>query len=122
MTPRALIRTALLMAVVAVVGVVVMDRASAAEPVRLVGGGERIPSLIPKGGSVVYDLPRDIKNVLVGDPKIADAVILSSRRVEIISNNTGGTNIVFFDVQGARIAEFNILVAPEGIRTPDHCF
>ena len=113
MTPRALIRTALLMAVVAVVGVVVMDRASAAEPVRLVGGGERIPSLIPKGGSVVYDLPRDIKNVLVGDPKIADAVILSSRRVEIISNNTGGTNIVFFDVQGARIAEFNILVAPD---------
>jgi hypothetical protein len=32
MTPRTLIHTALLMAVIATVGVVVMDRASAAEP------------------------------------------------------------------------------------------
>ena len=43
MTPRALIRTALLMAAIAAVGVVVMDRALAAEPeipgVSLVGNG-----------------------------------------------------------------------------------
>ena len=31
--------------------------------------------------SVVIDLPRDVKDVLVADPKIANAVVRSSRRV-----------------------------------------
>ena len=33
-----------------------------------------------KGKSVVIDFPRDIKDVLVGNPRIANAVIRSSRR------------------------------------------
>ena len=36
------------------------------------------------GKSVVIDLPRDVKDVLVADPKIANAVIRSARRAYII--------------------------------------
>src|SRR5262249_40439159 len=36
------------------------------------------------GKSVVVDLPRDVKDVLVADPKIANAVIRSSQRAYII--------------------------------------
>jgi pilus assembly protein CpaC len=36
------------------------------------------------GKSVVVDLPRDIKDVLVADPKIANAVVRSAQRAYII--------------------------------------
>ena len=38
------------------------------------------------GKSVVIDLPRDVKDVLVADPKIANAVIRSARRAYIIGS------------------------------------
>ena len=40
-----------------------------------------------KGKSIVIDFPRDIKDVLVANPKIANAVIRSSRRAYIIGSD-----------------------------------
>ena len=63
------------------------------------------------GKAVVIDLPRDIKDVLVADPKIANAVIRSSQRAYIIGGATPGqTNIVFFDSAGQQIAAYDIAV------------
>ena len=62
------------------------------------------------GKSVAIDLPRDIKDVLVADPKVANAVIRSSRRVYMIGVAVGQTNIFFFDAQGHQIAGFDIAV------------
>jgi pilus assembly protein CpaC len=56
------------------------------------------------GKSVVIDLPRDIKDVLVADPKIANAVVRSAQRAYIIGAAVGQTNIVFFDSAGQQIA------------------
>jgi pilus assembly protein CpaC len=68
--------------------------------------------------SVVIDLPRDIKDVLVADPKIANAVIRSSRRAYIIGNGVGQTNVFFFDAEGKQMAGFDIAVTRDlnGIR------
>ncbi len=68
--------------------------------------------------SVVIDLPRDIKDVLVADPKIANAVVRSSRRAFIIGNAVGQTNVFFFDNDGKQIAGFDIAVTHDmdGIR------
>ena len=52
------------------------------------------------GKSVVIDLPRDVKDVLVADPKIANAVIRSAQRAYIIGAAVGQTNVVFFDAVG----------------------
>ena len=41
------------------------------------------------GKSVVIDLPREVKDVLVGDPKIANAVIRSAQRAYIIGAAVG---------------------------------
>jgi pilus assembly protein CpaC len=70
------------------------------------------------GKSVVVDLPRDIKDVLIADPKIANAVIRSSRRAYIIGAAIGQTNIFFFDADGRQIAGFEIAVKRDlnGIR------
>jgi pilus assembly protein CpaC len=60
--------------------------------------------------SVVIDLPRDIKDVLVADPKIANAVVRSSRRAYIIGIAAGQTNVFFFDADGKQIGGFDIAV------------
>ena len=62
------------------------------------------------GKSVVIDLPRDIKDVLVADPKIATAVVRSAQRAYIIGAAVGQTNIVFFDSAGQQIAAYDIAV------------
>jgi pilus assembly protein CpaC len=70
------------------------------------------------GKSIVVDLPRDIKDVLVADPKIANAVVRSAQRAYIIGAAVGQTNIVFFDAAGQQIAAYDIAVTRDlnGIR------
>jgi pilus assembly protein CpaC len=70
------------------------------------------------GKSIVIDLPADIKDVLVADPKIANAVIRSSRRAYLIGVTVGQTNVFFFDSEGRQIAGFDIAVTRDlnGVR------
>ena len=70
------------------------------------------------GKSIVIDLPRDVKDVLVADPKIATAVVRSAQRAYIIGAAVGQTNIVFFDSTGQQIAAYDIAVTRDlnGIR------
>ncbi|MDQ8727012.1 type II and III secretion system protein family protein [Bradyrhizobium sp. LHD-71] len=70
------------------------------------------------GKSVVIDLPREIKDVLVADPKIANAVVRSAQRAYIIGAAVGQTNIFFFDSDGQQIAAYDIAVTRDlnGIR------
>jgi pilus assembly protein CpaC len=70
------------------------------------------------GKSAVIDLPRDIKDVLVADPKIANAVVRSAQRAYIIGATVGQTNIVFFDSAGQQIAAYDIAVTRDlnGVR------
>jgi pilus assembly protein CpaC len=70
------------------------------------------------GKSVVIDLPRDVKDVLVADPKVANAVIRSARRVYLIGVEVGQTSMFFFDAAGAQIAGFDIAVTRDlnGVR------
>src|SRR5689334_1600957 len=81
-------------------------------PVIQVAASEATSRFVPLGigKSVAIDLPSDIKDVLVADPKIANAVIRSSRRVYMIGVAVGQTNIFFFDADGKQIAGFDIAV------------
>ncbi len=62
------------------------------------------------GKSVVIDLPREAKDVLVADPKIANAVIRSAQRAYIIGGAIGQTNVVFFAADGQQVASYDIAV------------
>ncbi len=70
------------------------------------------------GKSVVIDLPRDARDVLVADPKIANAVVRSTRRAYLIGAAVGQTNIYFFDAEGQQIAGFDVAVTRDlnGVR------
>jgi pilus assembly protein CpaC len=87
-------------------------------PMAVDGDMNARPLSLGVGKSIVIDLPRDIKDVLVADPKIANAVVRSAQRAYIIGATVGQTNIVFFDAQGQQIAAYDIAVKRDlnGIR------
>ena len=113
MATTTLIRTTSLAAVAATLGIAVIGPTSASDqrvgdanaPGIQVVGSDLNARFIPLGvgKSVVIDLPRDIKDVLITDPKIANAVIRSARRAFIIGAAVGQTNIFFFDAEGIRV-------------------
>jgi pilus assembly protein CpaC len=80
-------------------------------PVKVVAS-EFGSSFVPLGigKSVVVDLPRDIKDVLVADPKIANAVVRTSRRAYLIGVAVGQTSVYFFDAEGRQLGGFDIAV------------
>ena len=88
-------------------------------PIQVVGSdsGSRFVQL-GIGKSVVIDLPRDIKDVLVAEPKFANAVVRSTRRAYLIGVAVGQTNIYFFDAEGKQIAGFDVAVTRDlnGVR------
>ena len=121
--PRALIHTALLMAMIAAVGIVAVARAPAAEwqipGVSPVGNdATTLPLNLAVGKSVVYDFSRAVKDVLIADPKIANVAMRSSTRAYINANQLGATNIVFFDAQGRQMARFEIAVTAPWTSSP----
>jgi pilus assembly protein CpaC len=85
-----------------------------------VAASDAVSRFVPLGvgKSVAIDLPADIKDVLVADPKIANAVIRTARRVYLIGVTVGQTNIFFFDANGHQIAGFDIAVTRDlnGVR------
>ena len=93
--------------------------ASVAAPA-VVGGQVKVRFLaLGIGKSVVIDFPHDVKDVLVGDPKIANAVVRSAQRAYIIGTAVGQTNVVFFDAAGQQIASYDIAVKRDlnGVRS-----
>jgi len=119
---KALIRTAALAAIVASAAAW-HGLGQAAEqrlPMPQVAASENSSSFVPLGvgKSVVIDLPGDVKDVLVADPKIANAVIRSARRAYLIGVAIGQTSVYFFDAQGRQLAGFDIAVTRDlnGVR------
>jgi pilus assembly protein CpaC len=60
--------------------------------------------------SLVVDLPRPAKDVLVSNPKKADAVMRTPRRAYIIGMEVGQTNIFFFDEAGQQIVAIDLVI------------
>ena len=122
MTTGSLIRTVSLAALLAASSLVQTSTmaADARVPVVQVAASEATSRFIPLGigKSVAIDLPSDIKDVLVADPTIANAVVRTARRVYMIGVKVGQTNIFFFDAQGRQIAGFDIAVTRDlnGVR------
>jgi len=66
---------------------------------------------LPMGRSAVVDLPVDARDVVVGDPAIADAVMRTPRRVFLLGSKAGSTNVFFLDASGRQILDLEVRVA-----------
>jgi pilus assembly protein CpaC len=90
---------------------VVAAESDTAAPAPLADGSAKTRFLsLGTGKSMIVDLPREAKDVLVANPKIANAVIRSAQRAYIIGGDIGQTNVVFFDANGQQIAAYDIAV------------
>jgi pilus assembly protein CpaC len=115
---RTLLIGALSFSAAALVPISGVAPATAAESEAAPATTSSIPSVAPKtrflslgvGKSAIIDLPRDVKDVLVADPKIANAVVRSPQRAYIIGSAVGQTNVVFFDGDGQQIAAYDIAI------------
>jgi pilus assembly protein CpaC len=83
--------------------------------ITLNGAGAGAQSLsLGKGKSATIDLPVDARDVLVTNPKIADAVLRTPRNISILGIESGTTDAVFFDGMGRRILTLEIRVDQDG--------
>lgn len=77
---------------------------------RVAPGGETRHIKIGSNKSMVVELPRDVRDVLVSNPEFIDAVLHSSRRAYLIGKKVGEGNAFFFDKNGNRILTIEIAI------------
>ena len=83
-------------------------------PTLSVGAAEAAASRkieLTAGRSVIVDLPRDAKEVFVANPKVANAVVRSTRKVFVIGMENGTTSIFILDAEGRQITALDVTVA-----------
>ena len=70
------------------------------------------PKLINLGRnkSMLVEMPRELRDVIVSNPEIVDAVVQTSNRVYLIGKKIGQANAFFFDVHGEQILTLEIAV------------
>ncbi|MGH6818892.1 MAG: type II and III secretion system protein family protein [Methylovirgula sp.] len=62
------------------------------------------------GKSVIVDLPQDAAEIFVGNPKVANAVVRSARKLYIIGIANGQTTVFALDAQGRQIAVLEVSI------------
>ncbi len=62
------------------------------------------------GKSIILDLPRDASEIFVGNPKVANAVVRSPRKIYIIGIDGGQTTIFALDAAGRQIVTVDISI------------
>lgn len=60
--------------------------------------------------SLLIELPRELRDVVVSDPATLDVVVQSSNRAYLIGKKYGQANAFFFDINGERILTLEIQV------------
>jgi len=65
---------------------------------------------IARNKSMMIEFPRALRDVVISDPEMVDAVVQSSNRVYLIAKKTGQANAFFFDASGERILTLEITV------------
>ena len=60
--------------------------------------------------SLMIELPRELRDVVISNPEMVDAVVQASNRVYLIAKKSGQANAFFFDASGERILTLEITV------------
>ncbi|HXZ16205.1 MAG TPA: pilus assembly protein N-terminal domain-containing protein, partial [Roseiarcus sp.] len=114
MTGRFFLRTAFALGLAAALGA--ETRAvHAAEPDRpcptqTAGGGPSKTMQLGVGKSVICDLPEEAAEIYVGDPRVANAIVRSARRIYVSALANGQTTIFALAADGRRIETIDVSV------------
>jgi pilus assembly protein CpaC len=78
--------------------------------VDLTAGSDSRSLTLPRGKSAIVELPVDVRDMLVTNPQVADAVLRGPRRIYVLGVGQGSTDAVFFDAAGRKILSLAIRV------------
>jgi pilus assembly protein CpaC len=93
--------------------------AAAASPEEILGADSGLVAALPQKArvqklglnkSIIVDLQRDARDVLVSNPDIADAVIRTPRRIYLTGIKVGQTDVIIFDRAGGQIVSLELQV------------
>lgn len=62
------------------------------------------------GKSMIVDLPRDASELVIGNPKVADAVVRTPRKIYVMGGEAGQTTIIALDFSGRQVANLEISI------------
>jgi pilus assembly protein CpaC len=65
------------------------------------------------GMSRIIELPQDAAEIFVANPKVANAVVRSPRKLYVVGMDTGQTSVVALDQQGREIEHLELSVRRE---------
>lgn len=65
--------------------------------------------------SMVIDLPEDIRDVLVSNPSVADAVVRNNRKIYLIGMSVGEANVFLFGAGNRQIAHFELVIGRDTV-------
>lgn len=77
------------------------------------GDGRQVVD-IGVGQATVLHLARPVKNVVVGNPAVADVSVENATTVVLFGRKTGGTTLSVLDSRGAPLVEAEVLVGAGG--------
>ncbi len=89
--------------------------ADAAAPIRSVDDIQGQVVNLGLNKSMIVDLPEDVRDVLVSNPAIADAVVRSNRKVYLIGMTVGEANVFLFGAGNRQIAHFELVVGRDTV-------
>jgi pilus assembly protein CpaC len=74
---------------------------------------------LARGKSAIVELPVDVRDMLVTNPAVADAVLRGPRRIYVLGMGQGVTDAVFFDAAGRKILSLAIRVDQDSTALQD---
>ena len=77
---------------------------------RITGGVKAQPVRLGLNKSMIIDLPREVRDVMVSNPQKIDAVMQSSTRAYLIGKDSGEANVIFLDKDGNQVATLEVSV------------
>ena len=73
-----------------------------------IGGSKRVK--LGWNKSMVVDLPKNAHDIMVANPRVADAITRTSRRLYVFAKEVGETNIFVFDSSGNQIISLDLVI------------
>ena len=74
-------------------------------------GPQKVTLPVNKGAVIEFD--RDVRDVFAASPGIVDAVVRTPRRIFVMAQKIGSTNLILLDGEGGRIGTLEIVVGAD---------
>lgn len=88
--------------------------ANAHQSVLRISARDRLPQVravrLGRNKSMLIELPSELRDVVVSNPEIMDAMVQTSDRVYLIGKKQGQSNAFFFDVHGEQILTLEVTI------------